>query len=188
MPPTTLTPPNWVVRDLADDLAMTACHEMGHTLGARVAGLPLHRVWVAYAHDPSLSPEWSVEGRVELASDGDDGLTLASDEQGVVMIMAGLEAEACWMAERHGGYLGRHRDRVWARQCFRQPGGDVAVLEDYLQNANRGKTYYLYRVAELVNEHWRELRTAAAELEHCHELSAEEIDGLLPATPVWQLT
>lgn len=187
MPPTTLTPPDWAVRELADGLAMTACHEMGHVLGARVAGLPLRRVWVDYEHDPSLQMEWSVVGRTELVSDGDDGLTQGDGEQGVVMIMAGLEAEAHWMVERHGGYVASWRDRVWDRPLYREPDGDIAELEECLRDADRSKTYFLYRVAELVDEHWRELRAAAAELEHRHELSAEEIDGLLPAIPVWRL-
>jgi hypothetical protein len=181
----TTTPPSGVVRDLASDWILTACHEMGHALGALAFEVPLERVWLRHHRDPDRNSEWCVLGRTEFVPDGDDGLLLVDDNEAAPVILAGLEAEVRWLVQRDGGNPARHRDHVWGRQRHRD--GDVAALELHLSDVCYPRSRCVERVNELLDRFWAPLVDASAVLAQRGELDGQQVRQLLGDMGNWRL-
>lgn len=181
------TPPHYAVRDLAQDWAAIACHEMGHALAALAFNIPLDRVWIDYRFDAHLDPEWSVCGRTELVPDEGTKLTTVNDNESAPFTLAGLEAEVRWLHRHNGGSLDRSRQAVWDREIYREPDGDITQLELYLSDADFSRQQIEARTNDLLDRFWADLTRAADVLAQERELSARQLRGLLPELGDWRL-
>jgi hypothetical protein len=98
--PVRRSPEPYVREALADEWAAAAWHEAGHAVIQAAAGLPLHRVQIAFRCLRSLrAVHWHVSARTRITRTSAFRRTTRDD---LVTLMAGAEAEALWLHDTRG--------------------------------------------------------------------------------------
>lgn len=145
---------------MAEDWHTVSLHEGGHYVVGHLLGLPVFEAWLTY-HRHGWFGEWVVVGRTELGTHRGD-TAVVDDDTVALFTLAGLEAEAMWVAHRDGYDLPRVREVVCQRPI--NLAGDVAELQEYLTTA----TITLEQAREWVHttllDHWGHVEEVAERL------------------------
>lgn len=142
---------------LAEAWEATAYHEAGHAVVALHFGWELRFIRINYQRRKPWfgEPTWSVSGYTGYSAPGG----YDAEEEGV-FLMAGVEAEARWLAKRRGDFHFSARSAVRGNPVLRE--GDLREFRSLRPRVSRSAAQR--RALEIVKAHWSLASRIASEL------------------------
>jgi hypothetical protein len=164
----TTAPPPDVVEGLRPYRLRACHHEAGHAVVALAAGCPVRSidVWDEHRRPWFGSEYWSVTGFTSV--DPPDSTI------GMLIAVAGIEAEACWEAAVHGGSAATYRRA--ARTASRS---DRRLIDGYAPGSQISERDAVRRAGGLLVDHWPLVEEIAAAVDEHGHLTARDLRRIL---------
>lgn len=158
--------------ELAPFWESVSIHEAGHAVVGVLLGVPVHHVQLSYQRVAML--RWEVVGWTAIGPDG-HGADL-EERTDVLFTLAGLEAEALWIANTQNTHLDRARAAVESRKANQRDVQDLAAsLPDSGLTLDEACTWVL----ETLLDQWQTVTYVAAALREQRFMSGADVARLV---------
>lgn len=156
---------------LAPAWESVSVHEAGHAVVGCLLGIPISHLTLVY-EQTGLLRQWAVRGRTEVVG----GTVVGEDHEALLFALAGLEAEAMWIAATTGARIDRVRAEVESRHANQ---GDVHEINEALPGSGYTLDQAVAWVHETLHQHWQAVTYLAAALRETGYLPGAEVAHLV---------